>query len=152
MKKYLFLLLLPLITVVLNSCDDDDDKGLNPDLIKGRWEISAPDQSENTLMYIFETVKGFNNYGTVEVKSINEDGTIEEIPVRKYDWHAAGPQNNNGVLDITLTPAGVDGSDPDFYYETYIITRLTSAKMIWQGVYPASIKDQSVEFIRRLPD
>lgn len=149
MKKYLFLLLLPFFAVALNGCDDDDDQ-LDPTLIKGIWEVVAADHLDYTTIYTFENVRDFSNYGIVEVKYLHADGTsVEEIPVGRYDWHAAGPQGNDGILDITLSPCDVSPDDPEFFYETYAINRLTSSKMVWKGLEPNSIKDKSLEFIRR---
>ena len=149
MKKYLFLLLLPFLAVALNGCNDDDDQ-LDPTLIKGTWEAVGNDHFDYTAIYTFENVRDFSNYGIVEVKYLRADGTnVEEIPVRRYDWHAAGPEGNNGILDITLSPCDVSPDAPAFFYETYAITRLTSSKMVWKGLEPNSIKNKSVEFIRR---
>lgn len=41
MKKYLFLFIIPLLSLGLVSCDDDDDdvKPMNLDLLAGVWEV-----------------------------------------------------------------------------------------------------------------
>lgn len=148
MKRFVFFWLLPIIAVVLSSCDNDDDQ-LDPKLIKGTWEMAADDDSEYTAIYTFETAKGLNNYGTVEVMIMPENGSIADgMTTRRYDWHASGPQNNGGILDITLTPADA-ATDDSFSYEIYVITRLTSSKMDWKGSEPSEIKGKSVKFMRR---
>lgn len=150
MKKIL-LLLLPIVAFALNSCNDDDDDLLNPDLIKGSWELIADRHAGYSTVYIFETVKNFNNYGILEVKHLHANGPIvEEISVSKYDWHASGPQNNNGILDITLTPYGLETDDPGYFYEFYEITNLTQADMLWRGI-PGTLNaaaGKSLEFVR----
>ncbi len=116
MKKFL-LFLLPVIAFALGGCNKDEDL-LNPDLIKGSWEVVSNDHYEYTTVYTFETIKDFNNYGILEVKYLHTDGSVvEEIPVRKYEWHASGPKNNNGILGISLTPYDLDVDDPDFFWE-----------------------------------
>lgn len=149
MKK-IFAHLFPLLFLaVLCGCNDADDQ-LDPTLIKGTWEVVAAAPLDYTAIYTFENVRDFSNYGSVEVKYLHADGTsVEEIPVGRYDWHAAGPEGNNGILDITLSPCDVSPDAPAFFYETYAITRLTSSKMVWKGLEPNSIKNKSVEFIRR---
>lgn len=148
MKHFVFFWLLPIIAVALSSCDNDDDQ-LDPKLIKGTWEMVADDDSEYTAIYTFETAKGLNNYGTVEVMIIPENSSVTEgMTTHRFDWHASGPQNNGGILDITLTPADA-ATDAPFTYEIYVITRLTSSKMDWKGSEPSEIKGKSVKFIRR---
>lgn len=147
MKKFLYLLILPLLSVAFCGCNDDDP--LNSELIKGSWKEIATDKFGFTTVYIFETTKNLSNYGTLKVKYLHADcSPVEEMPVKNYDWHAAGPQNNDGVLDITLTPSGIGADDPKFFYETYIINDLTRKKMIWRGLEPSSIKNKAIEFRR----
>ena len=148
MKRFAFFCLLPVFAVALSSCDNDDDQ-LDPKLIKGTWEMAADDDSEYTAIYTFETAKGLNNYGTVEVMIMPENGSIADgMTTRRYYWHASGPENNGGILDITLTPADAAGDAP-FSYEIYGITRLTSSTMDWKGAEPSETKGNSVKFIRR---
>ena len=140
MKKYLLLLMLPLFMGGVSACDDDDDT-LDPSLIKGIWEVAADDNNDFTAVYNFGALKGWSNYGTVEVRYYNADGSENEnMASAKYDWHAAGPQGNNGILDITLTPYEVDADDPGFFYETYMVTDLTSSRMEWKGLEPNPVK------------
>lgn len=150
MKKIL-LLLLPIVAFALNSCNDDDDDLLNPDLIKGHWVLVTDANSNYKTVYTFETIKDFNNYGILEVKHRYTEGDfVEEIPVCKYEWHASGPQNNDGVLDITLTPYGLEVGDADFFYEFYEITNLTQTDMLWRGI-PGTLNaaaGKSLEFVR----
>lgn len=147
MKKFLNLLIFSLLAIAVNSCNDDDP--LNPELIKGSWKEIATDNFGFTTVYTFETTKNFSNYGTLEVKYLHADGSpVEEMPAKNYDWHASGPQNNDGELDITITPAGINADDPEFFYETYIITDLTHKRMIWRGLEPTSIKNKAIEFHR----
>ncbi|MDE6468891.1 MAG: hypothetical protein K2L28_08370 [Muribaculaceae bacterium] len=39
--------------------------------------------------------------------------------------------------------------DPEFFYETFAITRVSSSKMEWKGLEPNSIKDTSIKFLSR---
>ena len=147
MKKFLYLLIMPLLSFAFSSCNDDDP--MNAQLIKGSWKEIATDNFGFTTVYTFETTKNLSNYGTLEVKYLHTDGSlVEEMPVKNYDWHAAGPQNNDGVPDITITPSDIDADDPGFFYETYIITDLTHKKMIWRGLEPSSITNKAIEFRR----
>lgn len=138
--------MLPFLTATFGSCDDDDDQ-LDPALIKGRWEY-IPEQSQPlSIEYSFSTSNGFDNYGIVSLHYYY-NGALLESPFGCYDWHAAGPQNNNGMLDITLTPCGQEADDPDFTYEVYIITELTPSRMVWTGSMPDGIKGKVMEFSR----
>lgn len=149
MNKLLYLLL-PFFIFVLSSCNNDDEE-LNPALIKGTWEVVANGNSDYTAIYTFETVKDYDNQGILEVKYLHTNGSmVEEIPIRKYEWHAFGPQNNNGILDISIWPLGMTYDDPDFFEGNYIISKLTSSKMVWNGSsgYPTSVEGRTIEFIR----
>ncbi len=151
MNKLLYLLL-PFFILVLSSCNNDYEE-LNPALIKGTWEVIAKDNLGYTAIYAFETIKDFDNQGILEVKYLHTNGSmVEEIPIRKYEWHAYGPQNNNGILDISIWPLGMTYDDPDFFEENYIISILTSSKMVWKGSsgYPTSIEGRTIEFVRLL--
>ncbi|MDE5568398.1 MAG: hypothetical protein K2J12_08130 [Muribaculaceae bacterium] len=146
MKK-LFGPLLFIFSLLLAACNHDDNL-LDPALIKGSWEVVDENHPDYTIIYAFSTIKDFDNWGTFEVYYLHNDGdNIVKQPVNQYDWHAAGPQNNNGVLDISFTP--VDAKDEELFdvFQNYIITELTPAKMTWRRITPDD--GLTLSFIRR---
>lgn len=134
------------VGLVMTACHDDEP--LDAKYIKGKWEVEKYDHPEYTTIYDFSTIKEFDNWGTVDVYYLATDGQTEtEIPVKTYDWHAGGPQNNNGILDISIVP--VDATDDELLdkWEYYVITEISSKRMTWRRETPDD--GLIIHFIRR---
>ena len=54
MKKYILLLILPLMSLFLSGCNSDDDV-MDTKLIKGQWKIVSEDDPEYGYIYDFAT-------------------------------------------------------------------------------------------------
>lgn len=129
MKKFLLLLWLPVVAVVLPSCNsdkDEPDNSLNTNLIKGTWELTSPDAQGRTWYYDFKTSgQSTFSWGTLTTYCALEG----DVPERNalYEWHVTDPANSNPVyLDIT--------SSGDFtgamVTESYIVNKVTQKEMV----------------------
>lgn len=138
MKRYFFLLLLPLIAVILNSCNDEDEV-LNQDLIEGQWEVISSDHPDYTCIYDFTTDgRGFaeGELYTYYIIS-NNNGEETKKTIENYYWHATGPQNNNNRLEVKIIPLSVINSpEAGDKLEEYLVTELSSRTMTWKRISP----------------
>lgn len=138
MKHKFFLLLLPLVTVILNGCNDEDEM-LNKDLIEGQWEIMSSDHPDYTCIYDFITDgRGFAEgelYTYYLISNNNGEGTKD--PIENYFWNTIGPQNNNNRLEVQIIPLNaINTPDAGDKLEEYLVTELSSKTMIWKRTNP----------------
>ena len=138
MKHYIFFLFLPLVAVILNSCNDEE-KTLNKDLIEGRWEVVSSDHPTYTCIYDFTTNgKGFaeGELYTYYFVSDNNGETTKE-PIENYDWNANGPQNNGNRLEVEIIPlSAINTPEASEKFEVYLVTELSAETMTWKRTTP----------------
>lgn len=146
MKKYLYLLVLPLLAAVLWGCDDDDEV-MDTRLIKGCWELASEDHPDYTDIYDFET-RGENtwSWGTLTTYYLTYGG--DPVHDKVYDWYVTDPVNSDPVyLYLTLT-GELDSDDAWENTDSYIVERLTASEMILRKDEVGDTQTR-IRFIRR---
>lgn len=145
MKK-LILAVVFIVGIVTTACHDNEP--LSAEYIRGKWEVEMADHPEYTTIYDFTTIKGFDDHGLFEVYYLTTDGqTVTKHPVNTYEWYAYGPQNNNGILDISYVPIDTNDGELMDVFQCYIITDISSQRMTWKRTIPND--GLTVCFIRR---
>lgn len=149
MKKFLFLLLVSLLTFTLTSCNDDDDTmdTIDTHLIKGIWEVEQTDHPDYTCIYQFSTQSENTwSWGTLTQYYLNTIG--ETIHNKIYDWHVSDPNNSDMVyLDITLK-GDVDSEDEWENTERYIVEKISTKEMILKSCMVGDTKTR-IRLLRR---
>lgn len=128
MKKFLLLLMLPVIALAFTACDDDDDV-MDTKLIKGQWEVVSQDSPDYSCIYNFTTQSEHTwSWGTLTTYCLSATGT--PVYDKMYDWHVSDPQNYETVyLDITLK-GELNADDAWENTDTYIVEKLTKSEMV----------------------
>lgn len=128
MKKFLLLLMLPVIALAFTACDDDDDV-MDTKLIKGQWEVVSQDSPDYSCIYNFTTQSEHTwSWGTLTTYYLFPTGT--PVYDKVYDWHVSDPQNYETVyLDITLK-GELNADDAWENTDTYIVEKLTKSEMV----------------------
>lgn len=128
MKKYLYLVVLPLLAAVLWGCDDDDEV-MDTRLIKGCWELASEDHPDYADIYDFETrSENTWSWGTLTTYYLTYGGS--PVHDKVYDWYVTDPANSDPVyLYLTLT-GELDSDDAWENTDSYIVERLTASEMI----------------------
>ncbi|MDE7152870.1 MAG: hypothetical protein K2O00_00325 [Muribaculaceae bacterium] len=127
MKKFLYLLLLPLIAVAFSSCDDNNEP-IDTKLIVGQWEIVSADHPEYTCIYNFTTQNQNTwSWGTLTTYYL----TVSGNPVydKVYSWHISDPQNDDTVYLETTLQGELDSDDAWGNTDYFIVEKLTSTEM-----------------------
>lgn len=154
MKKYLFLFIIPLLSLGLVSCDDDDDdvKPMNPDLLAGVWEVEDQGSQEvfdrNCILNITTSPEltggSYGGYqGIIETSYLTVEGFAVHDKV--YSWSIREVENHQPLLDLVLQGM-LDSSDlweGNYFYK---ITKLTDSQMWWQV---NTVSDNSIIKFRR---
>lgn len=128
MKKFLLLLILPVIALAFTACDDDDDV-MDTKLIKGQWEVVSQDSPDYSCIYNFTTQSEHTwSWGTLTTYCFSATGT--PVYDKVYDWHVSDPQNYETVyLDITPKDQ-LNADDAWENTDTYIVEKLTKSEMV----------------------
>ncbi len=155
MKKYLYLLLLPILVVIVTSCDDKDDKPtILINYLSGNWEVVESDHSEYTTIYNISAENlSFPSAGTVGYSGslttyyLKEDNS--PIQDKEYSWKIVAIEDVYYPLIELIWQADIDdknGDEPNnrFYYR---IEELTPTSMRWhiKGIFG----EETINFIRR---
>lgn len=146
-KLFALLLLLPVISVALCSCDDNDDDVMDTKLIKGQWEVVDDGNQEYTLIYDFAT-QSENTFSWGVLTTYHLTNTGNQVLDKTYDWHVADPNNSDPVyLDITTTDVP---DDEDIWESTdmYIVEKLTASEMVLKKLEVGNSQTR-IKFIRR---
>ena len=128
MKKFIYMFMLPVIALVFNSCEEDDDV-MNTKLIKGQWEVVSENSSDYACIYNFTTQSENTwSWGELTTYYITTSGSI--VHDKLYDWHVSDPDNYDTVyMEITLKGL-LDGDDPWENTDYFIVEKLTSHEMV----------------------
>lgn len=155
MKKYLYLLLLPILVVIVTSCDDKDDKPtILINYLSGNWEVVESDHSEYTTIYNISAENlslpsaGTVGYsGSLTTYYLKEDNS--PIQDKEYSWKIVAIEDVYYPLIELIWQADIDdkkGDEPHnrFYYR---IEELTPTSMRWhiKGIFG----EETINFIRR---
>ena len=153
MNKFILLIIIPLLSLALIGCNDENDEIKPMDLrpFAGAWEVV--DQGNQVLLergcivditssQIFEGYGGYQGYFTTY--SISDDGVATHD--RVFTWSIREVENHRPLLDVVYQ-GELDSDDPWAGNYQYKIIKLTDSEMSWQV---NTIGDHSViKFIRR---
>ena len=146
MEKLLLPLLI-LVSIFVSACNHDD-ASMDLSLLRGQWQVSNDESSDDATVYNISTTKDFDNWGVFEIyRLINDGQEVTKFPVREYHWHVRLPDNNDPKYTMAIVP--VDANDDELLQlsETYEITYLSNERMVWESITPTEGK--VINFIRR---
>lgn len=151
MKNLLLLLIFPLLTFSLTSCDDEEDvTPMDLNLLAGTWEVVESDIDNRGCIYEIKTAPNFTEgsyggyYGSITTYYLSVAGN--PIFDKEYNWSSRYLDNYQPLLDLTLS-GELDSEDPwaGCYY--YKITKLTDTHMWWKG--NSNGDNNTIKFRRR---
>lgn len=146
MKKYLFLLLLPVCALAFSGCNDDDT-AIDTKLIRGRWENVTESSPEYKCIYDFKT-RSENTWSWGELTTYYLTVSGNAVMDKVYDWHVSDPDNSDPVyLDITLKGM-LNGDNAWENTEYYIVEKLSATEMVLRKNETGD-QDTRIRFIRR---
>ncbi len=156
MNKYLFLLILPLLSFVMAGCDDDDDLYVEPiDLghLSGTWEVVDQGNQNvferGTLLNIKSARihEGFGGYqGYITTYFLTVDGAQRHD--RVFTWSIREVENNQPLLNVVFR-GELDSDDLWAGEYSYKIIKLNDTHMWWKV---NTIGDKSTIMFRRRND
>ena len=146
----IFLLLLPLLTLVFSACNDDNDVDY-PDtrLIKGQWQLIENSDTDNSFIYRFTTdSENTWSWGGLTTYYLSADGTVTYD--KRYTWHVSDPANEddgNPRMELTWFDAP-DSYDLWVATEYYVVIKLTPTEM-WLKRAQNGLPNDIKKFMRR---
>lgn len=155
MNKYLLLLILPLLSLVMVGCDDDNDDVIAPDLklFAGTWEVVDQGIQEvfarNCILDIKarQIHEGYGGYqGSITTYFLTVDGTPKHD--RVFTWTIRDVENYQPLLDVVFQ-GELDSDDLWAGNYPYKIVKLTDTDMWWKV---NTIGDNSTVKFRRRND
>lgn len=138
MNKYLLFLILPLLSLAMVGCDDDNDDVIAPDLtlFAGTWEVVDQGNQETfarnfilniTSAQIHEGYGGYQGY--INTYLLTALGTPKHD--RVFTWSIREVENHQPLLDVVLQ-GELDNDDIGAGEYPYKIIKLTDTQMWWQ--------------------
>jgi hypothetical protein len=154
MKKYLYLLLLPILAVIATSCDDNDDKpAILIRYLPGNWEVVKSDHDYTKIYNISADNLSLPSAGTVGYSGSLTTYYLNEnrLPIhdKVYSWKIVAVEDVYYPLIELIWQEDINGEVSDeldnrFYYR---IEELTPTSMKWhiKGIFG----EETINFIRR---
>lgn len=154
MKKYLFLLIIPILSLGLISCNNEEDvKPMDLRLLDGVWEVvdqGNQDVFDRKCLLNISTSHDLTNeaYGALHGYITTFYLTATDIPKhdKEYSWSICEIENHLPLLDLTFQ-ADIDSDDIEKGEYSYTITKLTDTHLWWQ--IRSDSDNSTIKFRRR---
>lgn len=138
MKKYIFILLLPLLAVALCGCDDEENTSdVNLNLFAGRWELISRNHPDYGCIYDFEqspedTDRPAGQYhGSLITYYLTATG--KPLYNQAFSWDITETGASAQVLNLTLI-GDLDSYESSSEILHYKIVRLTTSHLWLQTI------------------
>ena len=152
MNKYLLLSILPLLSIVMIACDDDEDvQPMDLNLFAATWEVvdqgnqkifGREDILGITSAQIHESYGAYQGYITTYALTV--DAALRHD--RVFSWCISEVENHQPLLDVVFQ-GELDSDDPWAGNYPYKIIKLTDTYMWWQ--VNTNGENSIIKFIRR---